>query len=205
MHQDSDIFCLRDTKAGENDGRGIFSSNGSCSMRTNKKPNVYHEDAFQYGSSTKTNYFANPVVEREDGMQERKVEVAPERVPEPAREEEVVEPVEPVEVMEDDVVLPKAEVENANKVEETEAEFAPEVVLEQDTCAEEVEPVEVKKSDEVLPKLKKKTVYQKANGVDEKVSSSTILRNPLTGAGMEGEELKDERKHMKSKTGKWIW
>ncbi|KAK9884097.1 hypothetical protein WA026_005037 [Henosepilachna vigintioctopunctata] len=50
MRNSSDIFCLKEAKAGENDGSFMFSVNGSRSVRINRKSNGGN-DGFQYGSS----------------------------------------------------------------------------------------------------------------------------------------------------------
>ncbi|KAL3285633.1 hypothetical protein HHI36_000165 [Cryptolaemus montrouzieri] len=50
MRNSSDIFCLKEAKAGENDGSMMFSVNGSRSVRINRKSGGAN-DGFQYGSN----------------------------------------------------------------------------------------------------------------------------------------------------------
>lgn len=51
MRNSSDIFCLKEAKAGENDGSMIFSVNGARSVRINRRSSN-PMDGFQYGSSS---------------------------------------------------------------------------------------------------------------------------------------------------------
>ncbi|CAH0550228.1 unnamed protein product [Brassicogethes aeneus] len=206
MHQDSDIFCLKETKAGENDGRGIFSINGSCSMRINRKPNAHHEDAFQYGSINMPNR-VNPAepVESENGVQERGV--ASEAVTEEYRSEEEVEPVE---AREDD----KAEfTDEMSKevydkfIEDMKQDLGEDVVesIRKKTVEESTgkkTPPQKTTGKKTSPKSKNKPVFKKVNKVEEPVSSSQIMRNPLTGAGMECDEHKNQRKNVKNTRSK---
>ncbi|XP_044746039.1 uncharacterized protein LOC123307698 [Coccinella septempunctata] len=51
MRNSSDIFCLKEAKAGENDGSMIFSVNGARSVRINRRSSN-PMDGFQYGSNS---------------------------------------------------------------------------------------------------------------------------------------------------------
>ncbi|XP_045466803.1 uncharacterized protein LOC123675489 [Harmonia axyridis] len=51
MRNSSDIFCLKEAKAGENDGSMIFSVNGARSVRINRRSSN-PIDGFQYGSNS---------------------------------------------------------------------------------------------------------------------------------------------------------
>lgn len=67
MHQESDIFCLRDVKKGENDGSQIFSVNGTriCRRICRRDPNQ-QTSAFPYGSVSDLIQPVSATAERDD-------------------------------------------------------------------------------------------------------------------------------------------
>ncbi|CAH1364870.1 hypothetical protein MTP99_001212 [Tenebrio molitor] len=53
MRNSSDIFCLKEPKTGENDGSRIFSVNGSCFSKINRRQHT-SSDVFQFGCPKET-------------------------------------------------------------------------------------------------------------------------------------------------------
>lgn len=202
MHNESDIFCLRDVKEGENDGSQIFSINGSMSRRITRRDHNKQASAFQYGSVAPevrpTAVEAGepaPVLETVDlaeSPEQPEPVPFPDDMPKDVYDKFVAEMREELGEEVVDEILEKKRQEKFAQMERLAQEelAAREEVAAQKKLAAQDESKGAKPKD--------RTVFVKLKP-EERVSVSSITRNPLTGAGMEYEEPK---KHKKSACGK---
>lgn len=164
MHHESDIFCLREVKKGENDGSHIFSVNGAMSRRLTKRNTVDGSNAFQYGSSRPTSAEL-AASQMEQRIAEKTFSKQPPAAESPtgiADNSEDIENIENQQAVRNDNPRPKTA--NIEK---------PIMPTQSDS---------VVKGSDISETTEKKAAFKKRMS-EEQISISRISRNPLTGAG----------------------
>lgn len=177
MRNASDIFCLKELKDGDTTGTEMFSVNGQCHLTKLSRRRLLHKgsSSFEYGSATTNKPTADLAEVHNDAN--KFIDDA----------EEIKEDFEELHLGEEGAGTSRSDdIVYDNYGEEAGDQIIPE-----------------KKTS---PTKKKSPVFRTLNprNTEDKVSESAMLRNPLTGAGIEVETHRKPKKGPK-KNPKWTW
>ncbi|XP_072384132.1 uncharacterized protein [Diabrotica undecimpunctata] len=201
MRNASDIFCLNEDLT---DGRQIFSINGYSPMKLRRRPTSSQNNGFIYGSSRPIDNFegGDKVTERHDL---EKLNVSDEGI---EQDVNVVDNLNELnlneEIDETDEIPPMHEVGDDTNVLQSSRSVpvTPIDTREFNIVSERSAASTARKS---INSGKKKSSREKPSTSSEGVLCSSMLRNPITGVGMETTEYRKAKKGIGSKNQKWVW
>ncbi|XP_028136321.2 uncharacterized protein LOC114331045 [Diabrotica virgifera virgifera] len=202
MRNASDIFCLNEDLT---DGRQIFSINGYSPMKLKRRPRSSQSNGFVYGSSKPINNFevGDKVMEKQDLEKLNGSDEGTEQ------DVDVVDNFNELNLKED-----------IDEMDELSArhEMGDETIV-QSSRSVPITPIDTREFNIISGRSTASTVRKSINSGKKQssrgkpstssegvlCSTSSMLRNPITGVGMETTKYRKAKKGMGSKNQKWVW